>query len=340
MPAPEAAQEVVEVTRDATGTPEAAAQVEETPAEGSEVREPETFDGLAESLLKTPAAEEEAKPEVEAKVEEDAEKPAFDPAEFGLNESYAHCGSVQEAFALMETRRVEAARKIQEQGEELARLKKPAEPEKKPEQAQASEWSAEDRQRFLDDFAENPDKALGTVLSPMFKAMNDMAAELVALRADVTEAKAISAKQQEAARKEGVDKEWTAFVAEHPDAQTPKMRQALFAVGSDVNGSAEPDKWLWFNTPEAYALAQVKATDAAEYKTLVRFIRGGFTLEEARAHIVNAKRAGEANGKVLADKAKKVRQAAGPGGGGAAGSTDPAMGATSIEQLAERLRKG
>jgi len=145
--------------------------------------------------------EGEAKPDTAAAAALDKPKtpdtPAFEPAKYGFDESYAHCKTLEEAARLAVTRHKEAARKIAEQGKEIGDRRKAEEEAKakaeaeKAKPAEPKVWTKEELEAWRGEIQAAWDESPEVVIAKIQEApMQEVAAlkgEIATLKASVKE---------------------------------------------------------------------------------------------------------------------------------------------------------
>ena len=247
------------------------------------------------------------------------ETPAFDPAEYGLDESYAHCKTPAEAFRLVESRRKEAERKIAEQGEELGKLRKAAEkpPEKPAEAAEPAEWTPEQATVWQQLNDEKPWAAEAyrmqqtqAALQPVIEAAVTAAtaplkAEIAALRGDV-----------DAPIKQKATEEVEAFFAETPEAVP--LRPAMVEMYGRLNEGRDANHSFPVYEADLFGLAQLEASDPAAFGEVFPLVASGKVRFEKAMKFIKGNT--EALPKAAAlDARTKVRAGAAAGKGAGAG---------------------
>ena len=309
---------------------------------------PTSIDALVANL---PSEEAEAPPAEPEKEKEPPKKepepkaettPDFDPAKYGLGEEYAGCKNLEEALALANRRHKEAERKIQEQGDELGKLRKGAEkpepgPAKPPEmtQEQVTKWR-EEFQRLID---EEPETVVRAIQEPVIAKIAALEARIAEIDKTAKEAKELPLKMREQQGLQVADREFNAFVEATPEADKYLKNGAMHEVGEAVNGTKDLTKWTRCDFKELFELAKMRESDKPTYEGVLKFVKGGFTLDEAKGYVeATAKKAvfDKAEKERLAEETKKKAKLAGVGSGGAS-PRPAAKQARSIAQLVEQL---
>jgi hypothetical protein len=200
----------------------------------------------------------------------------FNPAEYGLDESYRACKTPAEAIRLAEHRRREAETKIAEQGKELGELRKakPApEPEKPPEApAKAEPWKPEDVDRFHEEFIARPDAVVNWIVqqaqAPLVPLVQAVQAEVKKLAESNEALKSENARMRDefhqaasAPAVKAASEEMDKFYADTPEAVPYRESGKLSAMYARLNEGRPPENALPVRPAEIFSLVQLEETD-------------------------------------------------------------------------------
>jgi hypothetical protein len=319
----------------APGGKEAEGQRDEFPASVDELaaRFSEGMkDGPGDAAAETAEAAPEQKPEAKAPEAEKPETPAFDPKAEGLPEPYWNCKSAGEVARLAEKRRADAEGLAKAHDDELGSLRKKVQeaekaPEKPPETAPA-EWTEQQRAELHRAFDESPETVLAwhaqQVQAPLLEKIAILETRLAAVEGKAENVVKETRAEREARELSDAGREWSAFLAEHPDAAEMRGENgALMAAFRAVN-EGRPAGEVNDNYADMYGVAKLAGTDKDLHALVVKHMRRGYRFAEAQ-DIAEALRAKDKHAK--AEQARKVEEAKRKGrvasvgtGGGSPGS--------------------
>ena len=248
------------------------------------------------------------------------ETPAFDPAEYGLDESYAHCKTPHEAMRLVESRRKQAEAKIAEQGTELGELRKAAKPPEKPAETPKVEevkpWTLEDRRKLHEEFDERPEEVFAwlgqQIQGPIVQQLQTVVADVKATRAEIAELRG----DVDAPIKQKATEEVAAFFAETPEAVP--LRPAMVEMYGRLNEGRDANHSFPVYEADLFGLAQLEASDPAAFGEVFPLVASGKVRFEKAMKFIKGNT--EALPKAAAlDARTKVRAGAAAGKGAGAG---------------------
>ena len=241
---------------------------EEAASEAGGATEQETEpDGSPETLKGTGKPKATPPPDTPA---------AFNPADYGLDESYRTCKTAAEAIRLAEHRRREAESKIAEQGKELGELRKaksPPEPEKPPETpAQAEPWKPEEVDHFHEEFVARPDAVVSWIVqqaqAPLVPIVQALQADVKRLMENNEALKSESARMHEefqqaasAPAVKAASEEMDKFYADTPEAVPYRESGKLSAMYDRLNEGRPPQNALPVHPADIFSLVRLEETD-------------------------------------------------------------------------------
>lgn len=318
----------------------------------------EVADKYRAELEPAPKAEtppEETPPEEEVEPKKDEPKAeTFDPAKYGLDDSYKACKGIEDALRevarrerVAQERHANAEKKIREQGEELGRLRHEAPKKETPAPTPAAEspkaWTAEERGKFHERFDEAPEETLGwlaeQITTPLVAKISALETSVTELQTENKALKGTVEHVQTAPATEKAVEAWGALVKDHPDAEALKADWTLHRVYESLNADL-PEAKHNIAYGDIYEMAKLKTSDPAEFEALLPHMQRGYTLTEAREIVValrtKAENAKERETREREEAKRRERLSSAGRGGSAPGARK--VTAKSIDELAEQYR--